>query len=88
MQLPLHFITYTLIFPPPPLWYFRAISLPAWAILFKNKKMSQSFVNEATHKGEVVSPEETQERYKYWLQTAEVHIKGVILVSPDLCIFP
>ena len=33
----------------------------------------------------MVSPEETP---RYWPQIAEVHIKGMISVSPDSCIFP
>ena len=43
----------------------------------------------ATVEGELVSPEETQDvKTGYWPQIAEVHIKGMISVSPDSCIFP
>ena len=39
---------------------------------------------------EPVSPEETQDvkTQGYWSQIAEVHVKGMISVSPDSCIFP
>ena len=35
-------------------------------------------------------PEETQDmkNTEYWPQIAEVHIKGMISISPDSCIFP
>ena len=36
----------------------------------------------------VASPEETQDVSGYWPQMAEVHIKGMISVSPDSCILP
>ena len=37
-----------------------------------------------------VSPKEAQDvkNTEYWPQIAEVSIKGMILVSPDSCIFP
>ena len=36
----------------------------------------------------MVSPKETQDVKTHWPQIAEVHIKGMISVSPDSCIFP
>ena len=36
-----------------------------------------------------VSPEETQHvKIESWPQTAEIHTKGMISVSPESCIFP
>ena len=50
--------------------------------------MSQSSAGTATPKDRLVSPQGTQERNKEDWPTAEVQIKGVIPVSPELNIFP
>ena len=42
----------------------------------------------ATPKGEPVIPEVSQESNKEYWSLADVHIKGVILVSLELYIFP
>ena len=47
-----------------------------------------SSVNAVTPKGELVSPEGTQERNKEYWPTTEVPIEGMSPVSPDLYIFP
>ena len=48
--------------------------------------MSWSSVNAVTPKGGLVSPEGTQERNKEDWRPVEVPIKGVIPLSPDLCL--
>ena len=58
---------------------------------FKKKKkgMSQSSEIAVITDGELVSPEETWDvKTESLPQTAEIHTKGMISVSPDLCIFP
>jgi len=50
--------------------------------------MPWSSVSAATPKGEPVSPEGTQERNKEYWTRPEVHIKGVIPLTPDFCILP
>ena len=51
--------------------------------------MSRSSAIAATAKGELMSPEGTQNvKTGCWPQRAEVHIKETITGSPDSCIFP
>ena len=49
--------------------------------------MSWSSMSAATSKGELVRPEGTHERNKEYWPMAEVHIKEMITVSPELWIF-
>ena len=52
--------------------------------------MAQSSGIATTAYHELLSPEDPQDvkTQDYWPQITEVHIKGVISVSPDSCIFP
>ena len=70
-------------------WYFRAVwnSVSQAVVGWIKQKMSRSSVRTATPKGQPLSSEGAQERNKDW-PTAEVHIQGVIPVSPDFHIFP
>ena len=49
---------------------------------------SSSHQTAATPKGEPRGKEVQDMKRVYWPQTAEVHIKGMISVSPGSCIFP
>ena len=83
--LPLTFMTYILIFLLSSLGG-NIRNTAFWAVVSGQNKGCRGDNNPP--KGGPLSPEGTQERNKDDLPTAEVHIKGVIPISPDIYSFP
>ena len=72
--------------PPSPLSHIMIFPLCSLGQSFRLVKWTKDVT--VTRKGGSVSTEETQKRSREDWPTAEMPIKGVIPLSPDLCISP
>ena len=89
---PSSFTMYSLVFPLSSLgWYFRAVwNAASMAAVTSTKQKDVIVICECSHSQGQASKqwENLGQKQRILALVAEVRIKGVIPISPDLCIFP